>query len=203
MSILLNIERAVDFLLTDIIRTHSKHHCECATHETHKGHKLTVKVKDLQITASGDIKMAFTLKDSEFTVLHAALVDAVGQAVSGAGLKWTSSDTNILTVAPTSDGLSAVVSTTGQTGQATITVSNDTLQALFDIDVVTGDAVSITVTADAPQSRLPVAPVAEAPAVVEEPAPAPAEDPAPAPVVDAAPAPTAGPVYDASGNLVG
>ena len=105
------------------------------------------------------IEMAFTLTDIQQVTLAITVVDARGNpaALDGAPV-WTSSDAALLTVVPSTDGLSCVCTAVGPLGAAQVTVTGDALigdgvRELFgvlDIDIVASEALNITIVPGVP-----------------------------------------------------
>ena len=101
----------------------------------------------------------FTLKDDENVPVSIKPVDAKGNAARVDGKpEWSSNDTAIATVTASDDGLSAVVGGGTKLGTARITVKVDAdlgpgvreIIGVLDVEVVGGEAVSVTVTPGVP-----------------------------------------------------
>jgi hypothetical protein len=115
---------------------------------------LNINDNKLNINFQGHLKMAFILKNTEFTTIHAKGFDDQGSEVASAQFNWVSSDPSILALSAGDDSKSVRATTTGTPGNVTITVSCGSASAAFDIAVTTGEVVTITLTADTPTSRL-------------------------------------------------
>ena len=106
--------------------------------------------------------MSLVLTDIQKVTLSVAFVDKAGNPAKTDGAPvWSSSATNIATVTPATDGLSAVVETVGPLGSAQIQVSADadlgeevkTISGTLDIEVTGSEAVSIVVNAGTPEDK--------------------------------------------------
>lgn len=98
---------------------------------------------------------SLVLTDSQKVTLTPIPVDALEQP-SGqlAGPpSWSSTDLSIATVTPSSDGLSAVVETTGVIGACQINASGP-ISGTLDITVEAGDPVRLKLVPGTPESRL-------------------------------------------------
>lgn len=93
----------------------------------------------------------FTLPDDKTASAAVAYVDAKGNPAKVDGTPvWSSSDDTILTVTPSSDGLTAEVTPVGPLGTAQVKVEADAdlgagvvpLISLADVEVVAGQAVA-------------------------------------------------------------
>lgn len=102
------------------------------------------------------------LTDIQKVNLSIKPLDAVGNpaALFGAPV-WASSDPAILTVTPAADGMSCMVTTVGPLGTAQVTVAcvasadgKDKLNGVLDIQVVSSEATSVSISNDAPVSRM-------------------------------------------------
>lgn len=89
-------------------------------------------------------------------------VDAKGNPAALDGVpRWTSSDETVATVAPATDGLTAVVKAVGIVGKAQINVVADAhigpgmtqLSGALDVLVQAGEAVSLGITTDTPEEQ--------------------------------------------------
>lgn len=97
--------------------------------------------------------MSFVLPIDRIVTVSIQPVDAAGNPapVDGAPV-WASSDTR-LTVTPTEDGLSAVLTPRGDLGAVQVSVSADallgpevrTLTGLLDVQIVGGEAVALSI----------------------------------------------------------
>jgi hypothetical protein len=125
--------------------------------------RIVVKIASDNLTIEG-VKMKITLNDTQvqpITIISTPAADAAGNpGVLNGPLTYTSSDTNVVTVTPATDTLSASVQSIGKTGSATITVTDGIISSSFDIEVVASEATGITFTV------APVNTVATTPAVV-------------------------------------
>lgn len=125
---------------------------------------LVLKVKDIEITTSGDFKMAFQLKDTQEVVLSAAVVDAKGNPAALVNAPvWSVADSTVVSVVASADGLSAVVTAGTTFATTTVTFEVDGITATFDITLVGGAAATATITAGTPTDIPVVAPVEPAP----------------------------------------
>ena len=105
-----------------------------------------------------------TLTDSQKCSLGPIqAVDAKGNTAPIDGVPtWVSSDATVLTVEPSTDGLSAVVKAVGPLGNAQVTVTADAdlgtgvvnVVGLLDVTVVAGQAVSLTVPVGTPEENV-------------------------------------------------
>ena len=103
--------------------------------------------------------MAFTLTDIQQVTLGITAVDARGNPAKLDGAPvWASSDTALLTVVPSEDGLSCVCTAVGPLGTAQVTVNADAdlgagvreLQGLLDIEIIASEALNITIVPGTP-----------------------------------------------------
>lgn len=104
------------------------------------------------------------IKDTERFPLTANVLDVDGQpAVFDGPPSWSSSDPTIVSVTPDpTNPLSAMVSSVGPVGSATITMTGDAdlgegvtpIITTFDVQVSASDAASATLVAGAVESRL-------------------------------------------------
>ncbi len=94
--------------------------------------------------------------------LHIQPVDDKGNPAKVDGIPaWGISDTTILSITASDDGLTAVVDTLGPLGVSQVNVSVDadlgegvtTISGVLDITVVAGQAVSLNIGADAPEQK--------------------------------------------------
>lgn len=98
--------------------------------------------------------MSLILPIDRVVTLSIQPVDAAGNPapVDGAPV-WNVSDTGLVTVTPTEDGLSAVLVPTGALGNAQISVTADALlgeevrelTGLLDVQIVGGEAVALSI----------------------------------------------------------
>jgi hypothetical protein len=106
--------------------------------------------------------MAIQLTDIQKVALSISAVDAAGNPAPIETVSWVSSDTNILTVEASADGLSAVATTVGPLGTAQVQVTADVrmgvgevnLQGILDVEVIASEAVALNIAAGVPESRL-------------------------------------------------
>jgi len=106
--------------------------------------------------------MALILTDVQKVSLSIQPVSAAGNPapVDGAPV-WSSSAPDVVTVTAAPDGMSAVAVTTGKLGTAQISVSADadlgagvtTITGTLDLEVQASQAVSLNVTAGAPENK--------------------------------------------------
>ena len=96
------------------------------------------------------------IKDTEQVALAITPVDAAGNPAVITGTPvWSSSDTSVLTVTASTDGLSAVAASTGKLGKVTVSVSLGAISGTLDIEVHGGDAVAITISAGTASAKAP------------------------------------------------
>jgi hypothetical protein len=149
----------------------------------------------------GEIVMAIVLKDAQKVTINISPVDAKGNAakVDGAPV-WAVSDPTILTLAPSTDGLSCVATTTGVVGTTKIAITADadigegvqTISGSIDIEVVGGVAAGLNITIVGVED-IPVEPTATEPAIEPTPVEGTVTEPdvtEPTPVEDTATEPT-------------
>lgn len=133
-----------------------------------EGNKLILTIRNQTITTSGDINMAFQLKDTEQVVLTAKVVDAKGNPASLVGKgTWTVADATVVSVTAADDGLSATVVAGTTFATTTVTFEVDGVTATFDVTLVGGPAASATIEAGTPTeipAPAPEEPAPEAPA---------------------------------------
>jgi hypothetical protein len=88
--------------------------------------------------------------------------DRAGNPASVDGVPtWESSDTSVITVSPTEDGLTADVVTTGTLGTATVTVTADadlgegvtSLTGTLEVEVIASQAADLNVSVGTPTER--------------------------------------------------
>jgi hypothetical protein len=102
--------------------------------------------------------MALILQDDQKVELSIAPVTAEENPAQVESVTWVSSDTNILTLTASADGMKAEAVTVGPLGVAQVQVTADadlgagvvTLQGILDVQVVAGQAVSLGVSAGTP-----------------------------------------------------
>jgi len=105
------------------------------------------------------IDMAFTLTDIQQVSLAIQAVDARGNPAKLDGAPvWTSSDTALLTVVASDDGLSCVATAVGPLGTAQVLVTADAdlgtgvraLTGLLDIDIIASEALNVVIVPGTP-----------------------------------------------------
>ena len=106
--------------------------------------------------------MALLLTDMQKVALSVTFTDAAGNpaVVDGAPV-WASSDSSVLTVDSSVDGLSAVATAVGPLGQAQVSVTADAdlgvgltaIAGTLDVTVVASEAVSAGLTAGVPEPK--------------------------------------------------
>jgi hypothetical protein len=116
--------------------------------------------------------MSVVLKDNQRVTVNVSPVDAKGNPaqVDGAPV-WAVVGPSILTLEPSTDGLTCVATTTGALGVTQLTVTADadlgegvvTISGLMDFEVVGGMAVGLAVTAGVPEDIPTVVPEVPAP----------------------------------------
>lgn len=106
--------------------------------------------------------MVLKLTDSQQCKLAIKPTDKAGNVAPIDGAPdWRSSNSEVVTVTPSADGLSADVVTTGALGTATVSVSADAdlgegtkqISGSIDIEVGAGEAVTVEVTAGTPEEK--------------------------------------------------
>jgi hypothetical protein len=109
---------------------------------------FTIKVGNTITEGATKVK----IKDNQEFDVALSFQDAAGNAASVQGAPtWTVDNTAALTVTPSDDGLSAVVSAVGPTGTGQVSVSADadlgegttTITGVLDVEVIAGDATLI------------------------------------------------------------
>lgn len=94
------------------------------------------------------------MTDSQQVTLTLAEKDKAGNPVTpSAPPTWLSSATDVVTVTASADGLSATAVATGAIGSATITASADNLTGTLEIDIVSGAAVTVEISAGTPTDK--------------------------------------------------
>jgi hypothetical protein len=118
----------------------------------------------------------FTLKDDQRTTLRAHALDAAGNEVTfPSAPTWgldAAGDPGIATLAPSDDGMTCVLATTGKLGKGAVLLSTPgtaggdppPLSERFEFEVTTDGAKSLNVVADAPELRPEFQPAQPAPA---------------------------------------
>lgn len=106
--------------------------------------------------------MSLRLLDSQKVRLSIAPLDAAGQPATIDGLPvWTSTDESVVSLEVAVDGMSVEAIATGPVGNAQVSVSVDadlgsgvrTLTATLDIEVVGGEAVTLSIAAGTPEAK--------------------------------------------------
>ncbi len=80
-------------------------------------------------------------------------VDAAGNEAQVENVVWSTSDSNLLTVTPSTDGLSATFTAVGPIGNAQLTVTADAhigegvteISGVLDVQIVAGEAVTLQI----------------------------------------------------------
>ena len=94
------------------------------------------------------------IKDNEQIGLAITPVDAAGNpAVISGTPAWSSSDTTVLAISASDDGLSAVASAVGKLGKATVSVTLGSVTGTLDIEVHGGDPVGFTINPGTPTAK--------------------------------------------------
>lgn len=139
-----------------------KVHFHCCHHRgKHRKGKLlfTVFYPHLKLYLKGITHMVLT--DTQKVNLSISPVDAKGKPAKIDGVpSWTSSDETILSLVPAADGLSAVA-VAGDPGHAQVSVTADAdlgegvtgITGTLEVDVEAGEAVSLNITAGAPEPQ--------------------------------------------------
>lgn len=132
---------------------------------------LVLSIDNLILKTSGDIKMAFNLKDTQQVVVTARVLDSLGNPASLVGVPaWTSSDTDVASLVVAQDGLSATIVAGTKFATTTVTFSVDGVTSTLDVSLVGGPASSAILTVGTPTDKpvpvveTPVAPTPETPA---------------------------------------
>ena len=106
--------------------------------------------------------MALILTDEQKVSLSIDPRTAAGNPAKVDGVPvWSVSDSNVLTIVPSEDGKSAVVTTTGQLGASQVSVSADadlgegvrTIAATLDVTVVAAEAATLAITSGTPELK--------------------------------------------------
>jgi hypothetical protein len=104
--------------------------------------------------------MSVVLKDNQRVTASVSPVDARGNPAPIDGVPvWAVVGPAVLTLEPSSDGLSCVATTTGELGVTQLTVTADadlgegvvTISGLLDVEVIAGIAVGLSVAAGVPE----------------------------------------------------
>lgn len=102
------------------------------------------------------------MTDSQQVSLTISPVDRKGNPAPVDGIPaWASSNTEVVTVAPAPDGMSAVASAVGPLGTATVSVTADAdlgagvteIAGSLDITITAGSASTVTITAGTPTEQ--------------------------------------------------
>lgn len=97
--------------------------------------------------------MQTQITDVERFTLTVAELNAAGAPVPFGGVpSWISSDDGVVTVTPSGDGVTAVVSSVAA-GVATVTVAVDGLTTTDEVTVVVSPGVQLVLTASAPEPK--------------------------------------------------
>lgn len=105
---------------------------------------------------------SLVLTDSQDCVLTIAPVDKKGNPAPIDGVpEWFSSNTDVLTITPAADGLSATASAVGALGDATVNVNADAdmgagttaITGTIDITVEAGAATTVAITPSTPTEQ--------------------------------------------------
>ncbi len=110
-------------------------------------------------------RMPLVLTVTQEADLAVAAQDARGNAAEVSDPRWSSSDESVLGVVASSDGMSAIVRAAGATGNAQVVFRCDAdlgegvveLMGTLDVEVVAGQAVTVSVAAGAPREQAPPA----------------------------------------------
>lgn len=105
----------------------------------------------------------FQLKDTQqIDLALGPVVDKRGNPTTVQNPTWTSSDTSVVTVTASGDGMACVAAAAGPLGTATVTLDADgdlgdgvspLTSAPFDIEVIAGDAVAINIVPGVPTEQ--------------------------------------------------
>jgi hypothetical protein len=115
-------------------------------------------VMDGQIK-TGELPMSLVMTDTQQFTASVSFVDAKGNPAQVDGApSWSVSDPTILSITPSSDGLSAEVSAIGVLGTSQVSVSADAdlgagvtnIVGVLDVQVVAGQAVAANISASTP-----------------------------------------------------
>jgi len=107
------------------------------------------------------MRMPLVLTVTQEADLAVVAFDARGNPAQVAEPRWSSSDESVLGVVQSQDGMSAVVRAAGPTGNAQVVFRCDAdlgegvveLMGTLDVEVVAGQAVSVSVVASAPREQ--------------------------------------------------
>lgn len=126
---------------------------------------FTIKVGNTITEGATKVK----IKDNQEFDVAVSFTDAAGNAASVQGAPaWTVDNTAALTVTPSADGLSAVVSAVGPTGTGQVSVSADadlgdgttTITGVLAVEVIAGDATMIVLNPGPARDKAAPAPPA-------------------------------------------
>ena len=96
--------------------------------------------------------MAVSLPNGQIVITTVAYTDAQGDAAAKPGpVQWSSSDTQVATVAEETDDTKATV-TSVKVGTATISAVSGGITATLEVDVTSGAATTGTITAGTPEN---------------------------------------------------
>jgi hypothetical protein len=112
--------------------------------------QLSVGVTQMNITDSQQVSLSIQPVDKKG---NAAAVDGAPQ--------WASSNTEVVTVTPSADGLSAIAAAVGPLGTATVSVTADadlgagvtSIAGTLDVTVTAGQAATVSITAGTPTDQ--------------------------------------------------
>ncbi len=112
--------------------------------------KITEDVKQMKMTSSQQVSLSVKFVDKRG---NPAPVDGVPE--------WGSSNTDVVTLTVSEDGLSAVAVAVGPLGSATVSVQADAdmgsgttpVAGSLDIDITAGSAVTVSITAGTPEDQ--------------------------------------------------
>lgn len=118
----------------------------------------------LRLNNKGVKAMADTsiIKDTQKVSLELKITDAKGNPAKVDGVpEWSSTDSTIVTITPSTDGMTGVAAAVGPLGTASINVLADadlgqgvkTIQGTLDIEVIAGDAVTIQLVPGTPEEQ--------------------------------------------------
>lgn len=111
---------------------------------------------------TGVLLMAFKLTDTQQVDLSATFIDKKGNPAPVDGLpEWFTDNPNVLSLVPSPDGLACKISAVGPIGTAIVSMKADAdlgsgiipISGLFDVEVVSGAAVQVTITPGTPSEQ--------------------------------------------------
>lgn len=133
--------------------------CKCCKKQKPKIKFTAIYRINNQIIISEDIKMII-LTDVQKVLVTVSPVSAKGNAAPVDGIPvWEVSDTSLLSVVPSEDGLSAVVTAVGPIGLAQVSVKGDAdlgegvveIVGILDVEVVASSATTFALTPGVPE----------------------------------------------------